>query len=96
MGLVTGGCLAGLGHEVICTDSDAEKLKTLESGRLPIYEPGLDTVIAEARKKSRLSFQSQYSRDSPKERSDFHLRGHAATAQWQRGPERHRSRGARW
>ena len=53
---MTGGCLAGLGHEVVCTDSDAEKLKTLESGRLPIYEPGLDVVIAEARKQGRLSF----------------------------------------
>jgi UDPglucose 6-dehydrogenase len=50
VGLVTGGCLAGLGHEVVCTDSDAEKLKVLESGRLPIYEPGLDEVIAQARK----------------------------------------------
>ena len=57
VGLVTGGCLAGLGHEVICTDSDAEKLKTLNSGRLPIYEPGLDAVIAEARKEGRLSFR---------------------------------------
>ena len=33
VGLVTGGCLAGLGHEVVCTDSDAEKLKVLESGQ---------------------------------------------------------------
>jgi UDPglucose 6-dehydrogenase len=57
VGLVTGGCLAGLGHEVICTDSDAEKLKTLNSGKLPIYEPGLDAVIAEARKEGRLSFR---------------------------------------
>jgi UDPglucose 6-dehydrogenase len=56
VGLVTGGCLAGLGHEVVCTDSDAEKLKTLESGRLPIYEPGLDVVIAQARQEGRLSF----------------------------------------
>ncbi|MFY9802313.1 MAG: UDP-glucose/GDP-mannose dehydrogenase family protein [Candidatus Acidiferrales bacterium] len=57
VGLVTGGCLAGLGHEVICTDSDAEKLKTLNAGRLPIYEPGLDAVIDEARKEGRLSFR---------------------------------------
>jgi UDPglucose 6-dehydrogenase len=57
VGLVTGGCLAGLGHEVICTDSDAEKLKTLNSGKLPIYEPGLDAVIAESRKEGRLSFR---------------------------------------
>src|SRR3984957_10760833 len=58
VGLVTGGCLAGLGHDVVCTDSDAEKLKTLESGRLPIYEPGLDVVIAQARKEGRLSFRA--------------------------------------
>jgi UDPglucose 6-dehydrogenase len=58
VGLVTGGCLAGLGHEVVCTDSDLEKLKTLEAGRLPIYEPGLDTVIAEARREGRLSFRA--------------------------------------
>jgi UDPglucose 6-dehydrogenase len=56
VGLVTGGCLAGLGHEVVCTDSDVEKLKVLEAGRLPIYEPGLDVIIAEARKEGRLSF----------------------------------------
>ncbi|MGA7622483.1 MAG: UDP-glucose/GDP-mannose dehydrogenase family protein [Candidatus Acidiferrales bacterium] len=56
VGLVTGGCLAGLGHEVICSDSDSDKLKRLESGRLPIYEPDLDTVIAEARKQKCLSF----------------------------------------
>ena len=56
VGLVTGGCLAGIGHEVVCTDSDAAKTQTLEAGRLPIYEPGLDHVIANARKEGRLSF----------------------------------------
>jgi len=58
VGLVTGGCLAGLGHEVTCTDSDASKVAVLESGRLPIYEPGLDTVIAKARKEKRLRFSA--------------------------------------
>ena len=57
VGLVTGGCLAEIGHEVVCTDSDVAKLQTLESGRLPIYEPGLDAVIAKARKEGRLSFR---------------------------------------
>jgi len=57
VGLVTGGCLAEIGHEVVCTDSDASKLQTLESGRLPIYEPGLDKVIARARKAGRLGFR---------------------------------------
>ena len=56
VGLVTGGCLAEIGHEVVCTDSDEAKLRTLESGRLPIYEPGLDGVIAKARQAGRLRF----------------------------------------
>jgi UDPglucose 6-dehydrogenase len=56
VGLVTGGCFAEIGHEVVCTDNDASKLETLESGRLPIYEPGLDEVIAKVRKEGRLRF----------------------------------------
>jgi UDPglucose 6-dehydrogenase len=59
VGLVTGGCLAEIGHEVVCTDNDASKLRTLESGRLPIYEPGLESVIEKARKEGRLSFRSR-------------------------------------
>jgi UDPglucose 6-dehydrogenase len=56
VGLVTGCCFAEVGHEVICTDNDASKLKVLEAGRLPIYEPGLDKVIEKARKKKLLRF----------------------------------------
>ena len=56
VGLVTGACLAEVGHQVVCTDSDASKLQTLEAGRLPIYEPGLEDVIARARREGRLSF----------------------------------------
>jgi UDP-glucose 6-dehydrogenase len=56
VGLVTSGCLAEIGHEVVRTDSDAAILETLESGRLPIYEPGLDAVIAKTRKEGRLRF----------------------------------------
>lgn len=58
VGLVTGCCFAEIGHEVVCTDNDVSKLKTLESGRLPIYEPGLDKVIEKARKKKLLSFSA--------------------------------------
>ena len=58
VGLVTGGCLAEIGHEVICTDNDASKIKVLESGGLPIYEPGLEKVIAKARKEKRLRFSA--------------------------------------
>jgi UDPglucose 6-dehydrogenase len=56
VGLVTGSCLAEIGHEVICTDNDAAKIRVLESGGVPIYEPGLDSVIDKARKAGRLSF----------------------------------------
>jgi UDPglucose 6-dehydrogenase len=58
VGLVTGGCLAEIGHEVLCTDNDAEKIATLEAGRLPIYEPGLDDVVAKTRKQGRLKFSA--------------------------------------
>ena len=56
VGLVTGGCLAEIGHEVVCTDSDIVKIRTLESGSLPIYEPSLGAVIAKARRDGHLSF----------------------------------------
>ena len=58
VGLVTGGCLAGIGHEVVCTDNDAAKIETLKGGGLPIYEPGLEQVIAKARAEGRLSFST--------------------------------------
>ena len=53
---MTGGCLAEIGHDVVCTDSDTAKVRTLESGHLPIYEPGLEKVIAKARKEGRLTY----------------------------------------
>ena len=56
VGLVTGSCLAEIGHEVVCTDNDAAKLRVLESGGVPIYEPGLDGVISKARQAGRLRF----------------------------------------
>jgi UDPglucose 6-dehydrogenase len=59
VGLVTGGCLAEIGHDVVCTDSDLAKIHTLEEGKLPIFEPGLDEVIAKNRRESRLRFESE-------------------------------------
>lgn len=58
VGLVSGACLAEIGHEVVCTDNDASKLRTLEAGGMPIYEPGLDSMVARARKERRLSFSA--------------------------------------
>jgi len=45
VGLVTGACFADVGHNVICVDNDAQKIKQLQSGEVPIYEPGLEEII---------------------------------------------------
>jgi len=45
VGLVTGACFADVGHNVICIDNDARKVETLQAGKVPIYEPGLEKVI---------------------------------------------------
>ncbi|PZD74150.1 UDP-glucose 6-dehydrogenase TuaD [Acaryochloris thomasi RCC1774] len=48
VGLVTGACLAHVGHHVICVDNNAEKVKLMQSGQSPIYEPGLSEVLQSA------------------------------------------------
>ncbi|ALM52807.1 UDP-glucose dehydrogenase family protein [Halomonas huangheensis] len=45
VGLVTGTCLADVGHDVLCMDVDAEKITRLEAGEIPIYEPGLESMV---------------------------------------------------
>lgn len=45
VGLVSGTCFAELGHDVLCVDNDERKIKTLKSGKLPIYEPGLQEMV---------------------------------------------------
>jgi UDPglucose 6-dehydrogenase len=57
VGLVTGACLAHVGHRVVCVDKDEWRVAELKEGRLPIYEPGLEEMIARARK--RLSFSTE-------------------------------------
>jgi UDPglucose 6-dehydrogenase len=45
VGLVTGACFADVGHNVICVDNDAQKIKLLQAGQVPIYEPGLEEIL---------------------------------------------------
>src|SRR3954468_20310480 len=56
VGLVSGACLSEFGHEVVCIDKDAHKIQALKAGGIPIYEPGLEDVVAVNVKAGRLSF----------------------------------------
>ncbi len=56
VGLVSGVCFSDFGHDVICVDKDPEKIAMLERGEVPIYEPGLDELMAKNVKNGRLSF----------------------------------------
>lgn len=56
VGLVSGVCFADFGHTVICVDKDAEKIKTLNSGGVPIFEPGLKNLVSKNVAEGRLSF----------------------------------------
>ncbi len=56
VGLVSGSCLAEAGHEVIATDNDRARIATLQAGKIPIYEPHLDTVLESVVREGRLRF----------------------------------------
>ena len=58
VGLVTGACLADMGNQVLCLDVDAARVKALNEGRVPIYEPGLEPVVQRNRDAGRLAFST--------------------------------------
>src|ERR1700742_2325828 len=62
VGLVSGACLSEFGHDVVCIDKDPTKIELLRSGGIPIYEPGLDEVVAANVKAGRLSFETDLAR----------------------------------
>jgi UDPglucose 6-dehydrogenase len=58
VGLTTAACFAQIGHEVFCSESDSDKLRRLQSGEIPLFEPNLENIVHEARKAGRLTFGS--------------------------------------
>jgi UDPglucose 6-dehydrogenase len=65
VGLVTGACLAHVGHWVTCLDIDEAKVRTLQAGRVPIYEPDLDLLVIQQMAAGRLRFVADYAEAVP-------------------------------
>ncbi len=61
VGLVTGACFSEFGHNVICVDKIAEKIKNLTDGIVPIYEPGLENIVSKNVLEKRLKFTTELS-----------------------------------
>jgi UDPglucose 6-dehydrogenase len=78
VGLVTGACLAELGHRVTCVDRDAAKIDSLRAGEIPIFEPGLDVLISTNAAARRLRFDTNLAPFCKGADAVFHRRGHAA------------------
>ena len=58
VGLVSGACLSEFGHHVTCIDKDKDKIAALEAGTIPIFEPGLDAIVADNAAAGRLAFST--------------------------------------
>ena len=61
VGLVSGACFADFGHTVACIDKDPAKIAALQAGRIPIFEPGLETLVADNARQGRLTFSVELS-----------------------------------
>ena len=62
VGLVSGACFADFGHDVACVDKDSSKIEALNAGRIPIWEPGLDSIVRDNAARGRLTFTTDLAR----------------------------------
>ena len=62
VGLVAGACFAENGNEVVCIDKDPDKVRGLQRGRIPIYEPGLEEIVRRNHTEKRLTFTTNLAR----------------------------------
>ena len=75
VGLVSGACFSEFGHDVVCIDKDASKIEALQAGQIPIYEPGLDEIVADNVAAGRLSFSTDLAANVPKADAVLTTRG---------------------
>ena len=59
VGLVSGACFAEFGHDVVCVDKDEAKIAALKRGEMPIFEPGLEDLVAGNVRAGRLTFTTE-------------------------------------
>ncbi len=80
VGLVSGACFADFGHQVTCVDKDAGKIEALHRGEIPIFEPGLDDLVASNVKAKRLDFTTDLTAPVARSRRRVHRGRHPVAA----------------
>ena len=80
VGLVAGTCFAENGNDVICVDKDPAKVRLLQRGKVPIYEPGLEELVRRNRSEKRLTFTTALDRAVRAVADPVHRRRHADRA----------------